>query len=311
MNLNDPHHRSRNSHHEVSSPRTVSLIGANGMLAQMVRREAPAQWDFVLLDLPDFDLTDREQVLDALTELQPDVIINCAAYTNVDGCESEQDIAFAVNGAGPKHLAEAALACNATLVHISTDYVFSGDKSEPYTEEDAPGPKSVYGRSKLAGEKAIIESGLDRFFIVRTSWLYGPGGKNFVETVLRLAAEREELRIVADQTGSPTMTRDLARALFNLLATGRYGVYHFSDEGACSWYDFACAVLDLAKVNGMPVKAHKIHPIRTEEFPLPAPRPRYSVFSKEKYVTVTRQEIPRWQESLKDYFLLKRRDGKV
>jgi dTDP-4-dehydrorhamnose reductase len=117
-----------------------------------------------------------------------------------------------------------------------------------------------------------------------------------------LAAEREELRIVADQTGSPTMTRDLARAVFNLLATERYGIYHFSDEGACSWYDFACAIVDLAELNGMHVKAQKIHPIRTEEFPLPAPRPRYSVFSKEKYRMVTRQEIPQWQESLKDYF---------
>ncbi len=287
----------------------LALIGANGMLARMVRHVAPSACDVTSLDLPDFDITDRDMVLSAMKRLRPHVILNCAAYTNVDGCETNEELALRVNGRGPGYLAEAALETGATLVHISTDYVFAGDKTEPYIEDDPTGPLSAYGRSKLEGEKAIMASGLARYFIIRTSWLYGPGGKNFVETILRLATEREELRIVSDQQGSPTYTEDLANAIFSLLeienARMPYGIYHFSNAGSCSWYEFAVEIVRLARLNKLPVKAESIIPISTEDFPLPAKRPYYSIFSKQRYETITGRTIPDWRESLIRYFAVR------
>jgi len=287
--------------------RSVALIGERGMLAQKVRDLAPAHYVIHRLSRPDFDLVDAVGVREKLLALRPDVIINCAAYTHVDGCESNADTAFRVNGEGPGNLARVADELGATLVQVSTDYVFAGDASQPYREDDQVGPQSVYGRSKLCGEKAIIDSGLKRYFILRTSWLYGPGGKNFVETMLRLAAEREELRVVADQVGSPTYTGDLAQAIFNLLAVaeaGRedhYGIYHFSNEGSCSWHAFAEAIVTTARSLGLPVLARRVVPIGTEDYPLPAPRPAYSVLSKDKYRQVTGSQVPLWRDSLEFY----------
>ena len=291
----------------------IALIGSNGMLARKVRELAPADVDLHGYDLPVFDLTDRAQVLAEMNRLQPGVIVNCAAFTNVDGCESQEELATQVNGAGPGYLAEAAKACGAVLVHISTDYVFAGDKGSPYTESDPTGPLSAYGRSKLAGEQAIIASGLTRYFILRTSWLYGPGGKNFVETMLRLATEREELRIVADQIGSPTYTGDLAQAIYHLLAvsdrSGLYGIYHLANLGECSWHDFAELIVGLARSSGEALKVSRVVPIRTNEYPLPAARPAYSVFSKEKYLAATGAPLPHWRESLQYYLLERREEG--
>lgn len=291
----------------------LALIGANGMLARKVRELAPPYYVITPYDLPDFDLINREQVLAAMTRLQPAVIVNCAAFTNVDGCESQEELASRVNGAGPGYLAEAALAVGAVLVHISTDYVFAGDKKTPYAESDPTGPLSAYGRSKLAGEQAIMASGLTRYFILRTSWLYGPGGKNFVETMLRLATERDELRVVADQIGAPTYTGDLAQALYRLLALADrsdiYGIYHLANLGECSWHGFAETIVELAKSSGDALKASRIVPIRTDEYPLPAPRPAYSVFSKEKYLSATGATLPHWRESLQYYLLERRKEG--
>lgn len=288
----------------------LALIGANGMLARKVRELATTDYLISSYDLPGFDITNREQVLAEMVRLQPAVIVNCAAFTNVDGCETQEAFATGINGAGPSYLAEAAETVGAVLVHISTDYVFDGRKGSPYLETDPVGPLSAYGRSKLAGEQAILASGLDRFFIIRTSWLYGPGGKNFVETILRLAREREGLRIVADQVGSPTYTGDLAEAIYNLLelnaspqspAPGFYGIYHFSNAGQCSWHEFASEIVAQMKRRGEPLKVKKVVPVRTEEYPLPAPRPAYSVFSKDKYRAATGVEVPGWQESLVKY----------
>jgi dTDP-4-dehydrorhamnose reductase len=283
----------------------LALVGANGMLARKVRELVPEHYELHGFDLPDFDVTDRDCVTTVLGTLAPNVIINCAAYTNVDGAETAEAQALKINGAGPGHLALAAKQLGATLLHVSTDYVFDGVKSRPYTEDDAVAPASAYGRTKLAGERAIVDSGLTDYYLIRTSWLYGPGGRNFVETVVRLATEREELRIVSDQIGSPTYTADLAGAMFALLSAGAsrapYGIYHYANEGQASWYDFASAVVMLMRQQGLPVKAQKVVPIRTDEYPLPATRPAYSVFSKDKFKGATGAVVPDWRESLAAY----------
>ncbi len=293
--------------------RRVALIGERGMLARKVRQLAPVSFGIHGLGRPEFDLTDPERGREALLAIRPQIIINCAAYTHVDGCESNAELAFQINGEGPGHLARMAAELGATLVHISTDYVFPGDGTRPYREDDAVGPRSVYGLSKLRGEEVILGSGLERSFIIRTSWLYGPGGKNFVDTMLRLAGEREELRVVADQIGSPTYTGDLARAIFNLLATKEtgdenpFGIYHFADGGSCSWHQLAEAAVSSARSLGAPVVTRKIVPIATEDYPLPAPRPAYSVLSTEKYRATTGASVPFWRDSLEFYLRNDRR----
>ena len=286
------------------------LVGSNGMLARAIAAAAPAEYVTTGVDLPEFDVTDQAQVFSLADRLQPDVIINCAAYTDVDGCETEVELAKRVNGTAVGYLAAAAQKTNATLVHISTDYVFDGSKQAPYTEDDSTNPLSVYGHSKLLGEQALLESGLNKYLIVRTSWLYGPGGKNFVETILRLAAEREDLGIVSDQVGSPTYTADLADAIFKLLALSGpestapspWGIYHFANDGQCSWHEFACAIITEARNHNLPVVTREIRPIQTEEYPLPARRPANSVFDKSKYKYATGAEVPEWRNSLKRYF---------
>jgi dTDP-4-dehydrorhamnose reductase len=285
------------------------LVGGNGMLARAIATTAPSEYAITAVDLPAFNLADQEQVHSLTETLCPEIIINCAAYTDVDGCETEREKAELVNGVAVGTLAEAARRADAILVHISTDYVFDGTKKTPYAEDDQTGPQSAYGYSKLLGEQAIISSGLKRYFVVRTSWLYGPCGSNFVETIIRLSKERDEIGIVADQVGAPTYTRDLAESIFKLLALCAspqppvpiYGVYHFSNEGFCSWFDFACEIVELSRKAGETLKVKTIKPIRTEEYPLPAKRPAYSVFLKEKYLQITGAKIPAWQESLAIY----------
>ena len=287
----------------------LALIGANGMLASAVKRLLPDLYKIIPFDLPDFDLTDHHLVLKSLRKAKPKVIVNCAAYTNVDGCESEEELAKQINGNGPGHLAHAAKDIGATLVHISTDFVFDGEKTEPYIEDDPANPQSAYGRTKAFGEQAIIESDLKEYFIVRTSWLYGPSGKNFVDTIIQLAKEREELRIVSDQVGTPTYTEDLTQAIFSLLALDSsqsssipsYGIYHFSNEGECSWYGFAEEIINQLKKQGELLRVKEIVPIRTEEYPLPARRPAYSVLSKEKIKAATGLIIPGWKAALEKY----------
>ena len=292
---------------------TVALIGANGMLASAVKRLLPVGYQLHAYDLPDFDITNCAQIF-ALQESAPDIILNCAAYTNVDGCESHSELAMRVNGEGPGFLAQLAAEIDAVLVHVSTDFVFAGDKKTPYREDDPTGPLSVYGKSKFLGEQRIIQSGLEKYLIVRTSWLYGLGGNNFVETMIRLAKERTELKVVDDQRGTPTWTDDLAEAIFKLLAVvdaphassltphRPYGIYHFSGEGECSWYQFAVEIIDQARKSES-LQVQNILPIPTEGYPLPAQRPKYSVMSKEKYKAATGMQVRDWQESLRNYFL--------
>jgi dTDP-4-dehydrorhamnose reductase len=287
-------------------PVRAALIGANGMLAQMIRELAPDHYEWSLFDLPAFDLTLRGQVLSELGRGGFDLIVNGAAYTDVDGCESHPELANRVNGDGPGLLAEAAKLSGATLVHISTDYVFDGLASEPYRETSPTGPRSAYGRSKLLGEEEILGSGLEKFLIIRTSWLFGPGGKNFVETMLRLATEREELRVVDDQVGSPTYTADLARAIFALLEKEQYGLFHFANAGVCSWYQFSLEIVRRYVAAGGEVALQRHLAITTADYPLPAARPAYSVFSTTKYQAATGNEVPPWQDAL-DRYLVRRR----
>ncbi|WP_429885824.1 dTDP-4-dehydrorhamnose reductase [Geoalkalibacter halelectricus] len=288
------------------------LTGAGGMLGSMLQARTPAIYDLHPCTHADLDITDADQVEALVLRLRPQVIVNCAAFARVDACEASRELALLVNGEGPGILARAAHKVGAVLVHFSTDYVFDGCYRHPYVEEDATAPLSVYGLSKLRGEQAIQESGLERYFIIRTSWLYGPDGPNFVETIIRLAQEREELRIVDDQIGCPTYTRDLVLAAFRLLDVPRhsdldhhsspYGTFHFAGEGQCSWFEFAEVIVTLLRHHGQDLAVKRILPISTADYPLPAARPAWSVLSTAKYQRVTGAAIPHWRQSLKDYF---------
>jgi dTDP-4-dehydrorhamnose reductase len=281
----------------------VALVGSRGMLGSMVRRMAPAEVEIIEYDLPDIDITDKNSVAASLHRSRPHFIINCAAFTDVDGCETSQKQAMAVNATGPSNLAEVASDIDATLLHISTDFVFSGSKKAPYIESDPPEPLCVYGESKYLGEKGVESSPLRNYFIVRTSWLYGPRGKNFVETIICLARECEELNIVSDQVGTPTYSGDLAVAIWNLLGTPKYGTYHYSNEGQCSWYDFACEIVGrMRRIEGNDCfRVKRVNPVESADFPQAATRPSWSVMSKEKIKQNIGLNVPQWQESLQHY----------
>lgn len=289
----------------------VALLGSEGMLARKVRQNAPAWTDVTGFDLPECDITDLASCRRLLMPLKPDFIINCAAFTAVDACEEREADALEVNGRAVGGLADLAEQVGAYLLHLSTDYVFDGRQERPYREIDPTNPLSAYGRTKLAGEKALAEAKLARYLIVRTSWLYGPGGRNFVKTILRLAADREELRIVADQVGSPTYTGDLADALFALIRTianheqagrqGPSGICHFSNDGVVSWCGFAERILALARAQGHALQARRVTPITTEDYPLPAPRPAYSVLATRHFQNLTGSPVPGWQDGLQTY----------
>jgi dTDP-4-dehydrorhamnose reductase len=279
----------------------IWLCGAQGMLGSAIAAKLSARGTSFEGSDRELDIADRDQVLAFAERMRPDWIVNAAAYTNVDGAESDQEQAERVNAAGPECLGEAAARVGASVLHFSTDYVFDGKGSTPY-EENAPcAPNGVYARSKLEGEQRLLAAarGRIRVQIVRTSWLFGENGKNFVATMLALMAERDELRVVDDQHGRPTYTGDLADAALAL--EGVDGIFHFANAGATSWCGFARGILAQARELGLPVRTSVIHAVTTAEFPRPAPRPAYSVLSTDK---ITRQlgRAPRpWQEALRDY----------
>jgi dTDP-4-dehydrorhamnose reductase len=261
------------------------VTGANGMLGQRVVAEAGARGHEVRgTDLPELDLTDAEATRRFVAEHAPDAVINCAAYTDVDGAEREEDVALRVNRDTAANLASAA----PYLVHVSTDYVFDGTATRPYVESDPPAPRTAYGRTKLAGERAVLEAS-PRHAVVRTAWLFGAGGRNFVDTMLALAAERDELRVVADQVGSPTWTGHLAPALIDVAERRGAGIFHGAGAGACSWHDLAVEALTRAGAEA------RVLAVTTEEFPRPAPRPRYSVLGTERDDGL---RLPPWQEGV-------------
>ena len=241
------------------------------------------------------DITDRHQVAAFLRHCQPDVVINCAAYTNVNGCETHQADAYKVNALGPRNLAMACDEIGAKLVHVSTDYVFSGEGNVPLCEYDTVGPVSVYGKTKRAGEE-YVQQFCKKHFIVRTAWLYGYVGNNFVKTILRLAKERGAVTVVNDQLGNPTHCADLAHHLLKLCVTKEYGTYHCTCEGICSWYDFACEIVRLGGVDA------KVSPCTTAEYPTPAKRPAWSALENMALAATVGNDARPWQEALASFF---------
>jgi dTDP-4-dehydrorhamnose reductase len=280
----------------------VLLTGARGMLAAEVIALAPPDAALVLTDIEELDITDASAVEDFCRRTRPDAIINCAAYTAVDKAEEDQATAHAVNATGPAVLAHTAAARGTPLVHVSTDFVFFGDGGHALTEDDEPAPRGVYACSKRDGEIAIEQAG-GQWLTVRTSWLYGTHGRSFPATILRLARERRELRVVDDQHGSPTYARNLAAALWRLVEVEARGYVHFSNSGACTWYNFAVATVREGQAQGLLDAADDIQvvPVTTAEFPRPAPRPAYSVMSTARYTQLTGVEPPAWQEGLHNF----------
>jgi dTDP-4-dehydrorhamnose reductase len=262
------------------------VTGAAGMLGTEVVAAA-AGHEVAGLTRADLDITDARAVRAAVRDARPDAVINCAAYTNVDGAEADEAAATAINGDGAGHVAAAAAEHGAHIVHVSTDYVFAGDATEPYREDAPTGPRTAYGRSKLAGERRVAAAGPHA--IVRTAWLFGPHGPNFVDTMLRLGAERDELSVVDDQVGCPTYAGHLAAALVEIAQARTPGVLHVAGGGSCTWYDLARATFARAGL------AVTVHPCTTADFPRPAPRPAYSVLGS------TRRDapvLPPWQDGL-------------
>lgn len=276
----------------------VCVVGARGMLGSDLMEELQTLGcEAAGLDLPECDITDCRQCLDMLSSMTPRIVINCAAYTNVDRAESEREAAFRVNAQGAANVASACAQLRARCIYISTDYVFDGTKAEPYAESDAPNPTSVYGASKLEGER-LCQSALQNLVIARTSWLYGARGKNFVTTILAAARAGKALRVVSDQFGAPTYTRDLARVLIAVAASSLRGVLHATNSGACSWFEFANAILDLTQITPA-----SLTPIPGSEYPSPVIRPHNSRLQSIRIREAGIPPLPSWQDALARFLL--------
>jgi dTDP-4-dehydrorhamnose reductase len=281
----------------------ILLTGLDGQLGQQLQPLLAPLGDLTTVGRETLDLANPENISRVIEEVKPEIIVNAAAYTAVDKSESEVELATAVNGTAPGILAAEAEKLGATLIHVSTDYVFDGTRSVPYLETDPTNPLGVYGGSKLMGEEAIQQTNA-KYVIIRTAWVYGALGKgNFVKTMLRLGKEREELRVVYDQVGTPTWTGDLAKAISELiprLNADNLGFYHYTNSGAISWYDFAIAIFEEAEKLGFPLKIKRVVPITTAEYPTPAKRPAYSVLNCAKISKVLETHPPHWRQGLRE-----------
>jgi dTDP-4-dehydrorhamnose reductase len=267
------------------------------MLGRDLTSIASAKNHVLTRDIDDFDIADQERVQQELIALRPQVVINAAGYTDVDGCESKREMAFSVNAEGARNIALGCATIGAKMFHLSTDYVFDGSSRVPYREEDLPHPLNVYGSSKLQGERYIQEI-LENYLIIRTEWLYGRHGKNFVDTILRNATQQEELRVVDDQRGAPTFTKDLSSAIDRLIGIDARGILHVTNSGSCTWCEFARQILREKKPA---IRAVQIIPISSTELARPARRPAYSLMNCQKYEQVTGTKMRPWEEALKEY----------
>jgi len=293
----------------------ILVTGSSGVLGQDLCRELVDEYEVVGLDVraaraadgrgqvADFvkiDITDRDEAIEKISGIDPAIVIHAAAYTDVDGCELDPDRAREVNAIGTQNVALACRGCDIPIFYLSTDFVFDGNKKAPYTESDRPNPLNIYGKSKLDGE-GYVGSLLDKFLIIRTSWLFGRGGKNFVDTIVDEAKRGKVLKVVNDQFGSPTYTKDLSRAIEGLinkvLAEDRiYGIYHITNGGGCSWYEFAVRILEYS--NGENVA---VMPITSNELDYPARRPKMSILDNSRYIELTGERLRPWSEALREY----------
>lgn len=277
----------------------ILITGSNGQLGSELKELADgySHFEFLYTDINELDITDEASVNHFFALYNPDVVINCAAYTAVDKAETDEETAFLINAVATGNLARTSSECGAFMVHISTDYVFDGKNFCPYTETDKINPLSVYARSKAAGEDAVHQAN-GKAIIIRTSWLYSAFGNNFIKTMIKYGKERDTMNVVFDQVGTPTYARDLAKAILDTLplamAAEAIEVYHYSNEGVASWYDFAIAIHHFANISC------KVNPILTKDYPLPAERPFYSVLDKSKIKKKLAIEIPYWRDSVKN-----------
>lgn len=273
----------------------IIVTGCNGQLGRAINQLYQGRSDIELVntDVQEMDITNIDKTIDFIREVKPYAVINCAAHTGVDACETDLDNAYRINAIGPRNLSIAAREVKARLMHVSTDYVFSGEHDRPYTEFDKPDPQGAYGRTKLAGEQFVKEFA-EQYFIVRTAWLYGDG-KNFVKTMLRLAETNKEVRVVGDQFGSPTSTRVLADIIDQLLFTENFGLFHGTCEDSCSWADFAREIFKLAG------KATQVKAIATEEYPTPTKRPAYSVLDNYMLRLTSDYVADDWKTALEEF----------
>lgn len=277
----------------------VLVTGACGMLGSLVCEALKGKHIVVPTDVVPgcemLDISDTSAVFDVIDRIRPEMVIHCAAMTDVDGCEREPDAAHRINAVGTWNLACACASIDCPIAYVSTDYVFDGEKGEPYTEFDSPNPLGAYGASKLAGERAIQEL-CSKHFIVRTSWLFAPHGKNFALTMLKLADTKPELTVISDQIGSPTYAKDLAEFLAALVGSPLYGIYHFTNSGSCSWFDFASEIMNAAGKTQV-----KIVPIKTEQWPTPTRRPMFSVLRHYRMELLGRDNARPWQEAVAEF----------
>ncbi|MDD1416257.1 dTDP-4-dehydrorhamnose reductase [Dolichospermum sp. ST_con] len=281
--------------------KSILLIGSNGQVGTELQNTLSSNYKVIAVTRPQIDLTQSDNLRQIIRENQPEIIINAAAYTAVDKAESQPELATAINAMAPQIVAEESQKLGSFLIHLSTDYVFNGNSNYPYQENDITNPVSVYGQTKLAGEIAI-QKACSQYMILRTAWVYGTYGKsNFVKTMLRLGKERPEVRVVADQIGSPTWAKDIALTITQIipqLTLELAGTYHYTNSGVASWYDFAMAIFEEAEKLGFLLKINQIIPITTPEYPTPAKRPAYSVLACEKISKLLGTHPPHWRQRL-------------
>lgn len=273
----------------------ILVTGSRGMLGSDVVTVLSEEHDVIGVNSQDFDITEKDTTIKFIKRIKPDLIIHSAAYTDVDGCENNIDKAFKVNALGARNIAIAAQEINSAMLYVSTDYVYDGQKEIPYYEYDITNPLSIYGRSKLEGEN-FVKSLVDKYYIVRTSWIFGRNGKNFVKTMLELSKTKDSLNIVDDQIGSPTYTLDLAKAIKKLIDSGCYGTYHLTNSEYCSWYDFTKYIYEIANISHV-----KLNPITTEELGRPAPRPKNSKLEKFYWKLNGFKELRSYKEAVDEY----------